>query len=246
MSSLDAQPDTTAKKAPSPYWHRSVFLMGASFQLQEPVGDLSRRFGLNQNVGFTATYFHKTDLFGEIEFNYLFGRNLKEEASSIFDGIMDSNGQIININGEYSDYLLMERGFWLGGNLGYVFRPLKQHRYWGIMLKLGAGILEHKIRIDNSSNNTPQINGEYAKGYDHLTSGFSLKQTIGITYLPIRGTTNFFIGIEAVQAWTYNRRAYNFNEGKAETAQRFDGLFGLKAGWFIAIYKRDASNYLYF
>ena len=72
MSSLDAQPDTTAKKAPSPYWHRSVFLMGASFQLQEPVGDLSRRFGLNQNVGFTATYFHKTDLFGEIEFNYLF------------------------------------------------------------------------------------------------------------------------------------------------------------------------------
>jgi hypothetical protein len=60
-----------------------------------------------------------------------------------------------------------------------------------------------------------------------------------------RRRVNFFIGIEAVQAFTKNRRSFNFDTRSSDDSERSDRLLGLKAGWIIPLYKKVPNAYYF-
>ncbi len=214
-------------------------MFSIAYQIQVPGGDLADRYGINSNIGGSFMYKHKSNLFIDITGNFIFGSNLKGDAVNIFDSILTSNDNIINEYGEYAKVITSERGFFMGGKIGYIIPGLfKNNPNSGIMISLGGGLLQHKIRIENDGNNAHQILVDYKKGYDKLTNGFSATQFVGVSYFGKQSLVNFYAGFEFYQAWTQSRRSYDFNYKGPDMLKRIDLLSGLKVGWIIPIYKR--------
>ena len=115
--------------------------------------------------------------------------------------------------------------------------------YSGFTIMLGAGYLQHKIQIEDRNTAVPQFQGEYRKGYDRLSSGLAFSQFIGYTHLSLNRRINFYIGIEATQAFTEGRRSIHFNTKADGTGSRTDILFGPKVGWVLTIYKEPSEGF---
>ena len=206
-----------------------------------PSGDLADRFGNSSMIG--SGFSIKTNkgwIFGA-DAGFIFGNNVKEDG--ILDGIRTSNGNIINLYGEYATVLLSERGYYLGLSLGKVIPIFKVNSNSGVLIKGGIGFIEHKINIENQSNNAPQVLDDYKKGYDRLTNGLSSNAFLGYLFIGENQLSNFYAGIEVYQSWTANRRDYNFDTMIFDETERKDNLIGFKVGWIIPLYRRIPDNY---
>jgi len=236
-----AQQDTTKNKS----WHENLIGVSGFYSLQTPLGELAQRYGLNSDVGIHPFFMMKNNFTIGIEFNYMFGSQLKGDAAHILDNLRIDNGQILNTNGEYANIVLSERGFFTGGKIGKIFY-LNPKKKITLITNLGIGLLQHKIRIEVEGNNVPGLYGDYAKGYDRLTNGLAINQFIGVGYMPLYSPINFFVGFEINEAWTKNRRDFNFDTIEKDDHLRHDYLLGIKAGWIITIYKQNIKQYYYF
>ncbi|MFH1319970.1 MAG: hypothetical protein ABII90_04865 [Bacteroidota bacterium] len=218
-----------------------VPMISATYAYHFPGGDLVNRFGDNSSVG--AAFSIKTNnnwIFG-IDGNFLFGNNVKE--GGILDGISTEKGEIIDEDGGYAEINFLERGLLTSFKLGKLFSFIGPNRNSGLAIIGSAGLLQHKIRIETHA---PQLNDDYKKGYDRLTNGFALSEFIGYLYMGNKRMINLFIGFEFTQAWTQNRRSYNFEAMEKDETKRFDILSGIKIGWVIPFYKRVPDEYYYY
>ena len=233
------------KTSEKPDIKRNVIGISATYAYQIPTGDLANRFGANSNIGASVWFKHKTNWIIGAEFTYMFGQNMKEEAYSIFNNIKTAEGNITDKYGQASVVLLSERGFYAGIKLGRVISISKRNLNSGILLTFGLGILQHKIDIQNDGNVTPQIIGDYEKGYDKLTNGLALQQFVGYMYVGKSRLANFYVGMEFTQAFTQSRRDFDFALMKKDDTKRLDLLNSIRVGWVIPFYKREAKNFYY-
>lgn len=208
-------------------------------------GDLNSRFGNNHNIGGDFTLKLKNNIMLGVESSYLFGTDIKNQ-DQYFRHIRNDQGYVIDGNGQYAEVHLYERGFNIYLFTGYQFNFLSPNPNSGPFVQLGAGFLQHYIRIENTDNTAPQITGEYAKLYDRLSNGFSSTQTIGYRFMGNRNLANFHFGFEFTQAWTQSRRSYNADDMKRNTDKNFDLLFGIKVGWIIPLYGRAPKDFYYY
>lgn len=212
-----------------------------SYAFQIPGGDLANRFGYNSNIGAEFSIKTKTNWILGLEGFFLFGDMVKE--TFMFDSLRSTNGEIINEFGEYANIILYERGFYFGANLGKLIPIWGPNTNSGIIISGGAGLLQHKIRIENEGNNTPSINGKYIKGYDRLSNGLAAKIFIGYLYLGKRKLKNFTVGFEFYQAWSKNRRDINFDTMQKDDKLRKDLLYSVKLSWVLPIYVGKPEKY---
>lgn len=222
----------------------STPLLGFSFGVHLPEGDLVKRFGPNSDVGFS--YMHKTKknwiYTGHI--SYLFGKEVKENG--ILDSIRDNNGYIIDQNGQYADVRLYERGWNIYAGGGKLFPVWGPNPNSGILAMGGIGFLQHKIRIEDIGNQSPQLTGDYKKGYDRLTNGLAFTEFIGYLYLSNRRLVNFYAGVEFTQGFTQSRRSWDYDLMRKDETKRTDLLWGVRAGWVLPLYKRAANKFYYY
>lgn len=216
-----------------------------NYSYHAPAGDMAERFGMSSTVGLGVNYKTKSNWTIGAEFNYIFGGTIKD-STSILDGIMTESGNIINRYGEYGTVLLTERGFYTGVKAGKLFPVLSPNKNSGIVFNVGAGLLQHHIRIENKDNNTPPVLDDYKKGYDRLTNGLSAREFLGYQYLDNKGLINFYVGFEFYQAWTMCRRDYNFDTMEQDNTKRNDYLIGIRAGWILPIYQKAPNSYYYY
>jgi len=223
----------------------SIFIpaISASYSFQIPGGDLAKRFGCNSAVGCSFTTKLKSNWVLGVEGNYMFGNDLKDEASGVLDGILTSNGKIISKHGRYATVLLSERGFYLGAKGGRLFVLNKSYPNSGILLSVSGGLLQYKIRIDNDGNDATQILGDKKKGYDKLTNGFAINEFIGYMHNSKNKLLNFYIGFELYQAWTQSRRDFDFDTMSKDTKHRKDYLYSIKVGWMVPFNKRMPDKF---
>ncbi|MCD4744846.1 MAG: hypothetical protein K8R58_00940 [Bacteroidales bacterium] len=218
----------------------------AGYSYQIPGGNLSELFGNNSNIGFGFQIKTKKNWIFGIDYNYLFGNNVKNE-NSLLSNITTSNGYIIDGNGIYAEINIYERGFLTSLKFGKVFSLFGPNPNSGIIFISSAGFLQYKIRIDNIDNTAPQLKDDYKKGYDRLTNGFAISEFIGYLYLGKNRLLNFFAGFEFTQAWTQSRRDINFNTRKPDDPlKHFDTLSGIKVGWIIPFNRRTSNNTFYY
>ncbi len=221
--------------------HTSLVTLSYSYQF--PGGDLAKRFLSNSTIG--ASYLYKTRknwLIGGDGF-FMFRDTIKEQG--LFKSISTTDGNIIDGNGIYADLHSYERGYYVGPKIGKVFPVWGPNKNSGIIVLVGAGFLQHKIRIENSDNAAPQIKGDYKKGYDRLTNGVALSEFVGYLYLGNSRLVSFFAGFEMVQAWTKNKR-FNFDTMSTDNTKRFDILNGFRIGWVVPLYKVAPQKYYYY
>lgn len=214
----------------------------AGYQL--PGGDLAKRFGNNTNAGASIFYKTKKNYLFNLQWTYLFSNNLKENG--VLDSIATSDGYLIDKEGKFADTRMFERGFTLNVSAGKVFNQVfAPNRNSGLLLMGGVGYLQHKIRIYDNGGRSPQLSGDYIKGYDRLTSGVSFTEFVGWWYMGTHRFVNFYAGFEFVQGITKSRRSWDFDLMRADTHQRTDLLNGFRVGWVIPFYGKNGNHYYY-
>lgn len=224
----------------------TVPLFSASFMTQFTGGDMAKRYGTNTNIGGSFMLKLKSNFIFEFNANYIFGSNLKGDATHLFDSIETANGEVINEYGEFAKLRTFERGYFVGARLGKIFSVCKKNPNSGILFMVGGGLLQHKIRIENDGNNVPQILGDYKKGYDKLCYGFSSTEFFGYMFFSKSQLMNFYAGFEFYQGFTKSGRSYDYSLMKKDTQKRLDLLTSIKVGWVIPIYRRMPDEFYYY
>lgn len=224
----------------------SIPMFYASYAYQIPGGDMSERYGANSSIGGGFQWKTKNNWIFGGDFSYLFGNNIKN-SDQIMSNLKTHNGNIIDLSGGFAEYYIYERGYYISGKFGKLFRVLSPNPNSGIIVMGGFGYFQHKIRIEVTSNSAHQLLGDYKRGYDRLTGGIGISEFIGYIYLGNSRLLNFFGGFEFIQAWTTPLRDVNFDTREPDEIQkRFDLLSGIKIGWIIPLFKRQPEKHYYY
>ncbi len=219
----------------------NMVLFAPSYGYQIPAGDMAKRFGANSSVGLTVTVKRKSNWMIIGDGYFFFGNRFNEP--DLFNGIATSQGFVIGSSGYYGNILIAERGYYLTLSVGKLFPMKKPNPNCGFYVQAGAGFIQHKISIKDKLGTVPSLQGDYVKGYDHLTNGLAIREFAGYLYTGTNRLVNFFGGIEAVQGFTQGRRDYNFSTKGPDSKKRLDLLFGLRFGWILPIYKQAPDKF---
>lgn len=213
-----------------------------SYAYQLPNGDMSERFGWNNNLGFSAAVKFASNYQIGLEGGFIFGDQVIDR--SMLHEITTSNGVIVNQDGEPASILLFERGYTIMAVVGKLIPVAGPNPNSGILLKFGGGYMRHKVLIQSQNDVVPALEGEYGKGYDRLSAGPMAMLYAGYQNLSNNRYLNFSIGFEMDLGFTGSLRPYDLDRGKADTDRRFDGLNGIRLGWILPIYHaRDDRQY---
>lgn len=210
-----------------------------------PTGDLGDRYGYLNHIGVMAGYKTAKQLYLGLDADFMFGNNVK--MTGIFDHLVDSQGNITDINGDIAIVLVMPRGFNANLSIGGLWPVWGSNKNSGIFVHGGAGFLLHHMRIETQNQVIPQLELDYKKGYDRLSTGINTHQFIGYSFMADGGFYNFYAGMYAQQGFTKNRRTIFFDQPTTpvSTDLRLDLQFGFRLGWFIPIYKRKPKDFYY-
>ena len=221
---------------------QSTFDFGYTHQL--PIGNLAERFGYNSAIGFSFMQEKENNVFYEIQGNYLFSNNVKD--TTIFDNITTSTGAIIGADGQYANINLMQRGFDAHLFIGYALH-LNEQDLSGFYFSGGVGFLQHQIFINTKSQNVPQLDEEYKKGYDRLTNGVSTKWEATYRYYNKRGKFQMYAGVNMTLAKTKIQREYLFDTMEyTPNTKSWDKLAGVKVGIIIPIRRKNEEEFHYY
>jgi hypothetical protein len=223
----------------------SIPMIYGFYGYQWPGGDMAEQFGSNSTIG--PGFMWKTSsnwLFG-VEYNYLFGSDVKD-GLSILKGITTTEGYIINGDGTPAVVALFERGHTIGAKFGKLMPVIKSNKNSGIFFTLGAGYINHKIRIEVENQSVPGLKGDYKRGYDRLSGGLMLNQSIGFMYFGQSRLLNFTLSIEAFEGWTRGYRDYYFDTMAPPEGKKFNFLIGPKIAWIIPLRQRTVNAFYYY
>lgn len=220
-----------------------VFLLNFGYGPQIPIGELADRFGSNFAAEVSADFMTANNWTFGLQGQFLFGSEVKED---VLFSLRTETGDIIGNDREPADIQLRQRGSYYGVRAGRLIGLSPNNDRTGIRINLGAGILQHRIRIqDDPFRTVPQLTGEYAKGYDRLTNGLALHQFVGYQTIGKTNGVNLTIGFEFFQGFTQNRRSFNFDTREADTDQRLDLLAGLRFSFSLPFYRGNAEDIYY-
>lgn len=206
-------------------------LLNLTYNIQFPGGDMKDRYGQNNAAGIGLEFLSRKNIIYGLSSDFLFGTKVNED---VLAPLRNTDGTIIGNNRSLSSIKLTERGWNVNLLLGKLWNINKKQSKSGIRTTIGAGILQHKIRIQQDPQSlVPQAEGEYAKGYDRLTNGLAITEFIGYQLVSNNKRINFIAGFEFVQGFTKNRRDINFDTMMKDDDNKFDTLIGIKLGWTL-------------
>lgn len=222
----------------------SIPLIETSLSFQKPSGDLADRFGNNISINLGAHFKTKKNYTFGFQIQNLTGNNI-ENKNNIFDNISTQYGPIDG-NGQIGDILMYERGMNTSIQFGKIFNIIGPNPNSGIWIQIGGGYFWNKIKIENVDNRTPILTADFIKGYDKLSEGFSINQSIGYLHLSDKKLLNFGVSFEIMEAFTSNQRKYSYAEMKSIDDNYLDILYGIRFSWILPLYKKLENKYHYY
>jgi hypothetical protein len=221
-----------------------ISLLTATGTITVPAGDLAERFG--PHAGISLNFARKTVAHWHFSFaaEYQFGQDVREPG--LFAGITQGTGNVISEAGIYADVISRMRSIQIWGSVGKLIPMWGNNKNSGLLLQLGAGIWQHKIYLQNQGFFAPQISGDYLKGYDRLSGGPFLRQSIGYLNLSNKKLINYYIGLDFTQGFTQGQRGLNYDTGLPDNEGRLDLGVGVRVGWILPFYRREDRDFIRF
>ena len=124
--------------------------------------------------------------------------------------------------------------------------PLGVNKNSGILIKLGIGATQTKIKIQADEDFLPALSEENIKGYDRLSNGLATYQFIGYQLLDPKKRVDFFLGFEFLQGYTQNRREWNWDTLEKDESKRKDNMYGIRAGILLPLYQKEKKEVIIF
>ncbi len=224
---------------------KNVKLLEFKYGFQAPMADLKTRFGGSNDLGISFQFASLTKtIFVGAEGMFFFGSSVKED---VLANLRTFDGSIIGLGGEIGDVSLRERGFYVGLDAGKIFKTTKvENNLTGIRAQIGAGLLQHKIRIQDNTNNVPALDKEYIKGYDRLTNGPAIHLSLGYQYENPNNNFHFNLMGDVYGSRTSSRRDYDNLTGGYLDEKRTDILAGLTLSYIVSISRSDKADHIYY
>ncbi len=225
----------------------SVPFLSVQYGLSLSAGDLNERFGFHSGAGIGVGYKTFTNWQFELKGQTLFGQKVKEE--NIVNHLINEDGTITSNSGQPAQVNSVMRGFSIGAEVSKLINFQKDLPNSGVIIKLGTGFLQHKIKYEDLLNEVPQFDNPYVALYDRLTNGMYASQAIGYQYFAKNRLINYSITFEIMEGFTASRRSYNFNAINNEVAgnsNRLDISYGLKLTWMLPFYQRSNTKERYY
>lgn len=211
-----------------------IFNLQFLYNYSIPSQDLAKSYGNYSNIGFGGMFKTKKNWVVSGEINYIFSKNVKEY--DLFNDMITSGGYLGTTGGSPGNYLVNLRGISGFVRAGRLFGLNKRNMNSGILIKGGIGYIQHHLNIFTHDGNIPQIDLDYVKGYDRYTSGFAINEFIGYSYQSPNRYINVYFGLDFMQARTFNRRQYNYDQMAYDLSPKKDFATSFRVGWMIPIY----------
>lgn len=229
---------------------RKGFIINGNVAGDIPAGDMANRFGKNFRLGPAIKYKTVSNWVFGVKFDFISGRTIKED--SLMVNITDKYSQsgtglysFINNSGQRIGVPVYERGYAVGIEVGKIIPFSKRQPDNGLMLLTTGGFMQHRINIFDKDKTVLQLRDNLVKGYDRLTNGFFLEQYAGYAYFARNGLINFTIGLDVLAGFTQGRRDYLYDVMRTDGTQRLDILFGIRAGWFLPIFRKKSEELIF-
>lgn len=214
-------------------------LIDFSYGMQMPLADMRENFKYNFALAGKVQYIFSNNIALGLVGDWQFVDDIKTDVVA---NLREEEGFLIDRFGELSDVQLGQRGFFLGASISYLIPMFKKYKRSGIEVRFEAGYQQHWVRIEVLGAEVYGLSDEYKRGYDRMTSGPAIRQYIGYRHLDKNRLLNFFGGFDLMQAFTKNRRGFNFDTGQADTSNRIDMLVGFRVGLTIPLYIYTAET----
>ncbi len=210
-----------------------------------PFGDMHDRFGGNSDIGISferAGLTHKTYIGADGTF--IFGSSVKED---VLAGLRSYDGSIIGIDGKPGDINLKERGFYIGLIAGKIFPTSNnKNNLTGFRAQIGAGLLQHKIRVQDNFKSVVALEKDKLQGYDRLSNGPAVHLAVGFQYQNPKNNFHFNILGDVYAARTQSRRDFDNATGGYLADKRTDLLAGLSIAYIVAISRNTSPDHIYY
>lgn len=224
-----------------------IFLINLCYGGYQPGGDMAQRFGFTNITGGEVGYKFKNGLYMTGGMMFLFGRDVHEPNH--MDNLKYNGSIILNFNGSPAEIRTWERGYTVPVRVGWIFPrldPFRANANSGPFLEIGAQFIQHKIRIEDIGNQVPSLARVFRPGYDRLTNGIGMMQSVGYRYYSTGKLINFFVSLDLMQNFTESRRDVQYDVNNWNPKPRTDILAGFRVGWTIPIYRVSKSTFYYF
>lgn len=213
-----------------------------SYGMDFPLADMKKRFGDNLSFNGGTDIVFKNKFSIGFEFNYKFGKNVKEDVLS---NLRLENGGILSTSGFYGEILIRERALYLGARIGKTFSLPWYKKYFELKLDLGAGYFSHYISIFDSEEAVPELRGDLLKGYERSTNGIALKESIALHYVS-KQNWRLYLSIESLQGFTKPVQGLQYNTGLIDYSKRFDMLTGFQVGFILPFNVGSYAEEIYY
>lgn len=222
----------------------SLWMLQVGYKGFLPGGDMASRYGFTSTAGLTVGYKWASGYYVTAGAHSLFGGKIKED--SILRNIT-IEGFLIDNEGNFVAPRPSETGFIVPFSVGKIFQTgFAPNKNSGIYAEIGGQFIQHRVWFNIPRNRVPALTKEYQKGYDRLTNGVGITQSIGYRNFSNNSFYNFSIGLDFSQNFTQNRRAMDFDTGQKDTRKRIDLLFGISINWIFPIYKQADDKVHYY
>ena len=215
-------PNTTVVKYPA------NIVVDVSYGVHMVVADLKERFSHAFDVGLKVNYMTPKGWMFSVSGDYLFAERINEDVLS---NLREQSGYIIDRQGALTFVKQHMRGFMIQGGVSkFIPFVANKKKRFGVELRLQGGYIQHWVRLKFGGEELLQLMGDYKKGYDRKTSGFVTQQYLGLRYMSTNRRYNFFAGVEVTEGFTRNRRAWNYDQMRADNDPKLDIMVGFRAG----------------
>ncbi len=219
--------------------------IGFEYGANGTANDLADRYGFLNHVGLMTGFKTKKNYFFGLNSCFLFGNDVR--LKGVFDHLTDEYGNITDINGDIAALVVFSRGFSSNLTVGKILPFLNLNKNSGVFIHGGVGFLLHKMKIETNEQVVPQLELDYKKGYDRLTTGINFHYFIGYNFMATGRGYHFYGGLYGQNGFTKNRRDLFYDQPNEAVSKdiRRDTQIGLRLGWVIPIYKRQPKEFYF-
>jgi len=223
----------------------SISAINLGVQLQKPLLDFNDRYaGFSiLNVGVNSKTIN--NMVYNFSYDIILGKNvIQDDLSNLY---LNNDSLITGLNGQPAALGVFLRGYKVNFGIGKIVKPIK-NRNSGILVELNSGIMSSKIRYKDGAENFSFLTDAYLRGFDKLSRGFYLEEFVGLLFYDDEKLINFKIGLNFLQGFTSDKRAYFYASEAQPIENRKDFAVGIKANWIIPFYyskEKSTERYYY-
>ena len=188
---------------------------------------------------------------GDLWFGYN-SDNLENRAQRMGD-IYTPGGYLLSWGGYDGEVQAYNRSLAVRVGVAKILPVIKNNPNSGIMFKLSGGWMMQKtvFNQDYTQSPVPQLNGNYAKLYDHLRNGALLTESVGFIFMSNMSTyVNFKVSFDVSQCISWSSRSYQIDNvmglnGK-DSNRYFDLMYGVRLTWMFPLMGKTTYDYYYY